>query len=203
MICGNTNLQQAEFRGLNVIQTIADAISESPAAIMMIGLPGCGKSTFVSALRQRIDLAVINMDAFRELICTELGIRYEDSMVDSRNAEWAKRNHAIHAALMQMMDMMAAQTVASGRSLVWDRVNLTRAQRQERFAQTPGYRRIGVYMQSTLEDCLADCARREAVTGKRIVPALLRKMAEQFEKPDDVEFDILMCLPSLRHPDEH
>ena len=163
---------------------------------MMVGFPACGKSTFVALLRQRLDLAVISMDALRELVCVEMGIRYADSMVEPRNVHCDSRNRAIHAALMQMMDMMASETHAAGRSLVWDRTNLTRVQRQERFAQTPGYARIGVYIPSTQDEALAGCADREARTGKVILPDVLHGMFQQFEAPRAEEFDLLVELSS-------
>ena len=166
---------------------------------MMIGLPGCGKSTFVNRLRAQADVAVISMDAFRQLACTELGIAYADSMVEARNLRWDSRNRAIHAALTQMMGMIAVQTYEAGRSLVWDRTNLTRAERRERFDQTPGYLRVGVHAIATLEQSQARCAAREVAVGRTIPAAVLQKMAEQFEMPEEAEFDLLIKMEIQSH----
>jgi predicted kinase len=184
----------------SAISTIFAAIAAGSSAIMMIGLPASGKSTFVRHLRTRCDIAVLSMDAFRELACAEMGIAYADSMVEPRNAQWDVRNRALDAALRQMLDTIAQQAVATGRSLVWDRTNLTRVQRRDRFAQSPGYFRIGVYVPIAPEVSRAACAAREAITGRPILPGVLDRMIEAFEPPEEGEFDVLLTLDETIRP---
>ena len=89
-------------------------------------------------------------------------------------------------------EQLLADTVASRLSCVIDNTNVSRAERAKFITagKTAGYRIVGYYLQSNIDECLKRNARR---TGKARIPdAGVRGRAAQLERPGYAEgFDEL------------
>ena len=129
----------------------------SPEMILMIGIPGSGKSTFCQNHFPRRRL--ISLDILRT--------RFQE-------------NKALQASLQ------------AGEDCVIDNTNVTKAERAKYItaAKAAGYRVIGYYFRSRINDCLVRNARRSG--KKRIPDAGVIGRARLLELPEHAEgFDEL------------
>ncbi len=80
--------------------------------------------------------------------------------------------------------LLLEECIAAGRSFVVDNTNPTRADRQRYIplAKSAGYRVVGCFLQSRLQDCIA---RNEQRTGKaHIPPNAIAATSNRLEMPD-------------------
>ncbi len=140
--------------------------SQKPTMVIMIGIPGSGKSTFCD--KNFRGWRVISRDILR-----------------TRHRE----------------EQLLADTVASRLSCVIDNTNVSRAERAKFITagKAAGYRIVGYYLRSDIDECLKRNARR---TGKARIPdAGVRGRAAQLEHPGYAEgFDELFHV-SIRNGD--
>ena len=131
--------------------------SQNPTMVIMIGIPGSGKSTFCDS--KFPGWRVISRDILR-----------------TRHRE----------------EQLLADTVAGRLPCVIDNTNVSRAERAKFITagKTAGYRIVGYYLRSNIDECLKRNAQR---TGKARIPdAGVRGRASQLERPGYAEgFDEL------------
>ena len=130
---------------------------KAPEMILMIGIPGSGKSTFCQ--RNFSHHRLISLDIF----------------------------HTRHQE-----NEMLLETVTAGWSCVIDNTNVTKAERAKYIiaAKAAGYRVIGYYFRSRIDECLVRNAQRSG--KKRIPDAGVIGRAQLLELPEYAEgFDEL------------
>lgn len=123
--------------------------TDPPTMVIMIGIPGSGKSTFGS--EKFPGWRVISLDILR-----------------TRHRE----------------DLLLADTTANRLPCVIDNTNVSRAERAKFIAagRKAGYRIVGYYMRSNIDECLKRNAMR---SGKARIPdAGVRGRAAQLERPE-------------------
>lgn len=145
---------------------------------MLVGLPGCGKSTWVKNYFTEA-VPVISTDWIVEVIADRYGMTYNDVFGDI-TYNFAER----------MMHKIALDLVARGdRTIVWDQTNLTIGSRAKKLAMFPDYSKIAVVV-STPDDHAQRLASR---TGKDIPANVLTSMASKYQKPSFAEgFDVIL-----------
>jgi predicted kinase len=134
------------------------AKGKMPLLVIMVGVPGSGKSSFVEALKRSIPmLAVAHMD------------RVTNGQKSKLASSWkACREAAIRALIMRQ-------------PVCIDRTNCTLEAREEWLHMAPkGYRVVAVVLDTSLEDCI----RRAAARTERPVPAkVIKELHKQYVSP--------------------
>lgn len=159
-------------------------MSDGPVLWMLVGVPGSGKSTWITKLdvleegRGR-DTTVLSTDYFIEFMAREMNKTYDEIFKDTiKDAE--KKMYA---------DLEWA--ISKGHNLVWDQTNLTVKTRQKKLAKVPAhYKKIGVWFPTPEESELQ--RRLASRPGKTIPEYILGPMIEMMEQPTLKEgFDIV------------
>lgn len=148
---------------------------------ILIGLPGCGKSTWREAhLRANSanDTVIISSDDIVEDIAREKGITYDEAhkLVDWKSATSRMRAHF-------------RQALNKGQDVIVDRTNMSRKSRKMFLKDLPEtYESVAVLFtvpDTVLKQRLAERAER---TGKSIPDDVLESMASRYMAPDREEF---------------
>ncbi len=129
------------------------AKGKMPVLILMVGVPGSGKSSFVEALKRSIPmLAVAHMD--RVVVGTR-----------SLSTSWKKCQEDARRALIMRQPVCI------------DRTNCTVLERGVWLAIAPqGYRKVAIVMDTSLEDSIARAkARKERPVPERVIRELHAK----------------------------
>jgi predicted kinase len=150
----------------------------TPDFIMLVGVPGSGKSTWTRQFLETATktFAVISTDDVLEGIAASRGISYSEAFKKYFKA--AKRE-----ALQRFEHAKAA-----GYSIVWDQTNMASSKRKSVLASVPkDY--IKTAMVFIVPEAELNCrlAAREAETGKHIPPFVMRDMFKNYEEPTKAE----------------
>jgi predicted kinase len=150
----------------------------TPEAILLIGIPTSGKSTFSSNPKYK-NYARVSSDDILQEIAKERQQSY--NTVFKGNIRFAQ------IAMMKVL----RKAVEENKSIIWDQTNLTKKQRREKLKHIPiHYRKIAVYFIIDLETALKRNTQRP---GKVIPPEVLERMIKEYEIPTNEEgFDVVM-----------
>jgi len=154
--------------------------------IMLIGLPACGKSTWVNKFKEdHPDLfegddpacVVISLDDIIEEMSAAEGLTYHDG--------WER----FVGVASKVLRENARQAFAAKKSIIWDQTNLTPKVRRKGLtpALANGYTCRAVVF-SLLDSELAHRSEeRKAKTGKEIASWIVDNMANSYEAPTKEE----------------
>lgn len=122
-------------------------ITQAKTLIVMVGLPGSGKSTMRKKIEQKLyddhrAYTVLSKDDILEALARKYGRKYEDVYGDPELGEQV-------AAYYNVAVMMAQQPQAAS-VVIHDRMNLTAETRLEIIRQFPYHDKIAVYMEPNL-----------------------------------------------------
>lgn len=142
---------------------------------VMIGLPGCGKSTYIATHKQPDDI-VVSRDA----------IRY--SMLKDGDAYFSKEKAVYNEFIRQIN-----AAIETGKAVWVDQTSLNRGSRSKLFGHiaTKPDTVVGIYMNIPLDTVLA---RNSLRTGRALVPEdAILNMCFHFEEPQECEgFDYIV-----------
>jgi len=146
-----------------------------PVYIMLVGIPGSGKSSWVA--KQNFDwnkTRIISTDNIIDRKAQEMGKTYSDVFSDS-----------IKDATQQMnRDLKMA--IANGDDIIHDQTNLTAKSRAAKLSQIPAnYRKIAVYFATPNEKELQ--RRLSSRPGKTIPSHVVSSMIAQLQPPTRAE----------------
>ena len=154
---------------------------EPPLLVMLVGLPGSGKSTaagrLVSAIRsQGRACEIVGTDACLETEAVRRGLSYARIFADAEQRDLANA----------LMWKQAKEAVCKRISVVWDQTNLTLITRRRRLRLFPAdYLRIAAVMPTAADEAWA---RNLARGPERAVPAgAFRRMQAEFCRPSREE----------------
>lgn len=140
-----------------------------PHLIVLAGVPGSGKSTWISRYIQDSDedYTVVSTDSLIEARAAEVGKTYNDVFGDY-----------IKTAT-QLMDSAVNEARQRGDNVIWDQTNLSVKKRAAILARFPGWSTTAVNFHIS-EATLAVRRRNPDRAGKTIPAGVLASMAENY-----------------------
>jgi predicted kinase len=145
--------------------------------VMLVGLPGAGKSTMaVEKYAADPDAVVITSDTILEGIAADKNITYAQAFAE----HMGEANAACFA--------QAREAFAAGKKVVWDQTNLSIDDRARKLALVPDDYFKTAFAFELSKDELADrFIARFHETGKAVAPESMDKMAKSYERPGRFE----------------
>lgn len=142
-----------------------------PNAIIMVGAPGSGKSTFVEKLVDA-GYAYISSDFYIEQIAREQGKTYEEVFKEAvKTAE-------------KMMLGRVDQAIEDGEPLVWDQTNMSVKSRATKIAKLKkSHVLIATAFELSREELDRRLAKRVSEGGKSIPKFVIDSMLKNYERP--------------------
>jgi len=155
--------------------------------IFLIGLPGSGKSTYISKIKQQHpekNYVVLSTDDIIEREAQKLGLNYTqvfDTLDrDETNAEFFSN---------------IKKAVEDKKNIIIDRTNISKETREEILNLISlDYKKIAIIFKVPEKELQKRLKNREDKTGKHIPPEVIQKMSDEFEQPDKKEFDEIKVL---------
>ena len=144
-----------------------------PKCYQLIGVPGSGKSTWVSSQDWMLGLTVVSTDLWVEIHAKEQGKTYSEVFKDY---------------MPTAVDLMAKQVVFArehGHTLIWDQTSTTLASRTRKFNMLPDYEHIAIVFKTPEAEELK--RRLASRPGKEIPDDVVQSMIDNFEMPTEDE----------------
>jgi predicted kinase len=138
-----------------------------PKCYQLVGVPGSGKTTWVSNQDWISNCVVVSTDEFVEAYAKECGLTYSEVF-----------DAYMPIAVMLMADKVV-QAREAGKDIIWDQTSTTVASRAKKFRMLPDYDHIAVVFLTPPTDQLIE--RLNNRPGKTIPWHVVSKMASQLE----------------------
>lgn len=149
----------------------------APFGIMMVGLPGAGKTTFIKRLRKEIDVVVVSTDDLIEEYAAACGITYDTAFYRMDRNDLEKQCRA-----------KIKEAIANNRIVVIDQTNLS---------TTVRHRKLGTFRKAKYPHIAVECTsstskiklRQQArsAQGKTIPPMIMQSMVASYQRPQTTE----------------
>ncbi len=147
-----------------------------PTAIMLVGLPGSGKSTWMAPYLLR-GYGIVSTDDYIEKMAQSMGKTYGDIFKTTIGAatKWMDNQFNIYARAAQ--------------NIVWDQTNLSMKSRRKKLNQLTdaGYNVIAVAFEIPTNELTKRREHRERETGKKISESVLEEMGKSYQRPTRLE----------------
>ena len=140
-----------------------------PKLYVLVGVPGSGKSTWVSNQKWAENCVYISSDKHIENYAAEQGKTYNEVF----------KNYATTAVSLMLDDVVAARN--EGKDIIWDQTSTTVKSRKRKFNMLPDYYAIAVIFPTPETNELIK--RLASRPGKNIPTHVMRKMIDCFQMP--------------------
>jgi predicted kinase len=166
-------------------QILDDDVGNRPVIYVMVGIPGCGKSTFIDKiLNAANDYVVLSSDNIIENKAKEIGKTYTEVFKTEVKAA------------NKLVRVQFSDAIQSLKNIIWDQTNLTVDKRKEILSKLPkDYYKVAVFVGTPFDVCLERVAARAKATGKNIPDFVMRDMNAKLEAPSAEEgFDEIVLV---------
>lgn len=144
-----------------------------PKCYQLIGVPGSGKSTWVSNQEWAKDCVYVSTDRYVEIHAESLGKTYSE-VFDEFMPE---------AVNLMCQDVIVARE--AGKDIIWDQTSVSIKSRKRKFNMLPNYEHIAVVFKTPPADELM--RRLASRPGKNIPWEVISSMINNFEMPSEVK----------------
>ena len=144
-----------------------------PCCYQLIGVPGAGKSTWITAQPWAQHCVIVSTDNHVEAQAQREGKTYNDVF------------HDFMPTAVKLMAEDVVQAREAGRDIIWDQTSTTAKSRQRKFNMLPDYEHIAVVF-ATPEPAELD-RRLNSRPGKNIPWNIMQGMIKHFEEPTEEE----------------
>jgi predicted kinase len=144
-----------------------------PKCYQLIGVPGAGKSTWISQQDWAVGMPVISTDNFVEEYARKQGKTYNEVFKDYM------------PIAVKLMANQALVCQANNLDVIWDQTSVSVVSRRKKFNTLPKYEHIAVVFKTPDADELA--RRLASRPGKSIPDHVIRSMIDNFEMPTEEE----------------
>lgn len=144
-----------------------------PKCYQLIGVPGSGKSTWVTNQDWIKDCVVVSTDEFVEEYAKEQGKTYSDVFTEY---------------MPTAVDLMADKVVRAreaGKDIIWDQTSTTETSRRRKFNMLPNYEHIAVVFSTPEHNELM--RRLLSRPGKEIPEHVIASMIASWQDPTEAE----------------
>jgi predicted kinase len=144
-----------------------------PRVYVLVGVPGSGKSTWITQQEWARDCSIVSTDHWIEVFARELGRTYSEVF------------DLFMPAAVRAMSAQVALAEQQGRDIVWDQTSVSVASRAKKFASLPDYDHVAVVF-ATPDP--TELARRLAQRPGKVIPeSVVQHMINTFELPTESE----------------
>lgn len=142
-----------------------------PSLILLVGIPGAGKSTYASNyIKQNANTIHLSSDAMR----AEL---YGDESIQGNPAD-----------VFSLMQQKAVEALNNGKDVIYDATNITRKDRAGIIGVCPKFAKIECHIiWAPIEECIKRDAERDRTVGKEVIDRMLKRFqAPYYDEGIDV-----------------
>lgn len=139
-----------------------------PNLYVLVGVPGSGKSTWVSKQNWDNNAVYVSSDKYIDEYAASVGKTYSDVF-----ASYIKT-----ATRLMLQDVEEAR--AAGYDIVWDQTSTTKAARAKKLRMLASYRAVAVVFPTPAEEELN--RRLKQRVGKNIPSNVMKQMIDNFEQ---------------------
>lgn len=140
-----------------------------PKCYQLIGVPGAGKSTWITKQEWAKDCVVVSTDEFVEAYAKQQGKTY---------------NEVFDAYMSLAVQFMADKVVKArqeGKDIIWDQTSMSIKSRKRKFNMLRDYEHIAVVFKTPEPDELK--RRLDSRPGKNIPDHVMKSMMDNFDMP--------------------
>jgi predicted kinase len=151
---------------------------DNPEIIVMVGLPGSGKSTIINntLAASEKEYVVVSSDDEIERLAKDQGLDYNSGF-----DQFIKPATAI-------MNQKFKDAIRDGKSVIWDQTNISDKKRASILSQVPSnYKKIAIVFEVDEAELNKRLSKREKETGKKIPPYVIKNMAASYVRPTKCE----------------
>jgi predicted kinase len=145
----------------------------TPKLYMLIGVPGSGKSTWISNQDWTKDIPVVSSDRFIDYHAAKEGKTYNDVFAD-----YVK-------IATKLMDNQVEICKANNTDIIWDQTNTSVKSRKAKLAKLEGYKKIAIVFKTPDKEELDK--RLAQRVGKHIPTNVMESMIANLEMPSEEE----------------
>ncbi len=144
-----------------------------PKCYQLVGVPGSGKSTWVSNQDWAKDCIYVSTDKYVEIHAESLGKTYSEVFEEFMP----------EAVNLMCQDVIVARN--QNKDIIWDQTSTTVKSRLRKFNMLPNYEHVAVVFDTPNKEELAK--RLSSRPGKIIPDHVVNSMIENFEMPSEEE----------------